>query len=142
MEHISIEQLEPIKLPLVQKLYKQHYPSAKAKKDELIFAAYCRKDLCAVVRFRKLDKWRLLTGMLVIPEYRSIGIAHFLMQECKKLTINESDYCFAFEHLVTFYSQHGFRRIEPNQLPSTLQQLFVRYCSSGKRLVAMKFDDI
>lgn len=139
MNAITVEALEPIKLPLVQKLYKQYYPSAKAKKDELIFTAYCHNNLCAVVRFRTIDRWRLLTGMLVIPEYRQQGIAHILTQECQRLTLKEDDYCFAFEHLTDFYTQHGFKSVSANELPSTLEQLFLRYSNSGKRIIAMKF---
>lgn len=139
MNAIIIEPLEPIKLPLVQKLYKQYYPSAKAKKDELIFTAYCHNNLCAVVRFRTIDKWRLLTGMLVIPEYRQQGIAHLLMQECQRQTLKEGDYCFAFEHLAQFYTQHGFKSVAANALPNTLEQLFQRYSNSGKHIIAMKF---
>lgn len=141
MEDISIEQLEPLKLPLVQKLYKQHYPSAKAKKDELIFVAYCHNELCAVVRFKKIDKWRLLTGMLVIPSYRGRGVAHLLIQKCNELILNNHDYCFAFEHLVPFYGQHGFSIVEHKDLPNPLGHLFERYCNSGKRLIAMKFSN-
>lgn len=141
MNQINIQALEPIKLPLVQKLYKKHYPSAKAKKDELIFIGYCHNELCSVVRFRSIDRWRLLTGMMVIPEFRQKGVAHEMMRYCKQKTLSDYDYCFAYSHLAEFYTQHGFSIIPNEKLPNPLQQLFERYSNSGKQLIPMKFDD-
>jgi len=140
MKPIHIQQLDPIKLPLVQKLYKQFYPSAKAKKDELIFVAYCQNELSGVVRFRPVDKFRLLTGMLVAPDYRGHGIGHALMQYSKQQVLTQGDYCFAYQHLAEFYSQHGFTSIPAEALPPALRQLFSRYTSAGKKLISMKFE--
>lgn len=139
MPQIVITQLEPVKLPLIQKLYKAHYPSAKAKRDEAIFVSYHEQTLCGVVRLRPLDRWRLLTGMLVTPEFRSLGIGHALLQHCHQL-LRDSDYCFAYSHLEPFYRQHGFVSIEADLLPAPLLSLFRRYTRSGKSLIPMKFE--
>lgn len=139
MSELKIEVLEPIKLPLVTRLYKAHYPSGKAKKDELTIVGYQRNQLVAVVRFRSLDRFRLLTGMLVVPECRDQGLGHQLMEFCQKNVLGEGDYCFAYEHLESFYSQHGFEVVKMDELPNPLKVLFERYCNSGKKLVGMKF---
>lgn len=145
---LRIEPLDPIKLPLITRLYKAHYPSAKAKKNELTIVGYTplmdnaansHDELCCVVRLRPIDPYRLLTGMLVLPDYRGNGIAHQLMQHCRQHMLTPNDYCFAYTHLAPFYAQHGFVTLEPDTLPPPLRTLFMRYCHSGKSLVAMQF---
>ncbi len=140
MKELIIEKLDPIKLPLVQKLYKRFYPSAKPKKNELIYALYHQHTIVAVVRFRTIDRWRLLTGMLVVPEYRGQGIAHHLLEYCHKQVLSENDYCFSYDHLEEFYSQYGFRRPLEEDVPAQLSSLFNRYKNSGKKLSMLKFE--
>lgn len=139
MSTLSIEVLDPIKLPLVARLYKQHYPSGKAKKDELTIVGYLNQQLTAVVRFRSIEHYRLLTGMLVEPEKRGLGLGHELMAYCRQEVLTEQDYCFAYQHLEAFYTQHGFVRTDETNLPNSLKQLFVRYTNSGKKLLAMHY---
>tara|TARA_Y100001956_G_scaffold5226_1_gene4690 strand:+ start:22260 stop:22685 length:426 start_codon:yes stop_codon:yes gene_type:complete len=139
MSTLSIEVLDPIKLPLVTRLYKQHYPSGKAKKDELTVVGYLNQQMAAVVRFRTIEHYRLLTGMLVIPEQRGEGFGHQLMAYCRADVLGENDYCFAYQHLEGFYSQHGFVSVEQDALPNSLKQLYLRYSNSGKKLIAMHY---
>ncbi|NVD05404.1 GNAT family N-acetyltransferase [Vibrio sp. JPW-9-11-11] len=138
MDALTIESLDPIKLPLVARLYKAHYPSGKAKKDELTIAGYHHNHLAAVVRFRTVEQYRLLTGMLVVPEYRQQGVGHQLMAHCQQQVLQQGDYCFAYAHLETFYSQYGFKTLEGSALPNPLNNLFGRY-SRTKSLVAMRY---
>lgn len=139
MSHLTFEILDPIKLPLVSRLYKAHYPSGKAKKDELTVVAYKESKMVAVVRFRSVEQFRLLTGMLVIPEYRAKGVGHELLNYCQQQILKQDDFCFAYEHLEAFYATHGFETVEMTQLPNSLKMLFERYISSGKKLIAMKY---
>ena len=139
MSAFTIEVLEPIKLPLVTRLYKQYYPSGRAKKDELTIVGYLDQQLAAVVRFRHIERYRLLTGMLVVPEKRARGLGHQMMVYCEDNVLTEQDYCFAYQHLEPFYAQHGFSPLEEVELPNELRQLFIRYSNSGKKLVAMHY---
>lgn len=139
MSHFDIQQLDPLKLPLVQKMYKAHYPSGKAKSSELIYVCYETNKLAGVVRIRAIDSWRLLTGMLVDPAFRGSGIGHALMDHCQANALTHNDYCFAYKHLEHFYSQHGFLTIDSEELPAQLRSLFERYSRSGKSLVPMKY---
>ncbi|WP_341659318.1 GNAT family N-acetyltransferase [Vibrio sp.] len=138
MSPIQIEVLDPIKLPLVSRLYKTYYPSGKAKKDELILVGYFENQLTSVVRLRSVDQYRLLTGMMVIPEYRDKGFGHQMMSYCEERVLTNQDFCFAYQHLESFYSQHGFRILEIQQLPNSLKNLFERY-SRTKKLVPMQY---
>lgn len=138
MSPLHIEVLDPIKLPLVARLYKSYYPSGKAKKDELILVGYIEQQITSVVRFRHIEEYRLLTGMLVVPDLREKGLGHQLMTHCEQLVLTQHDFCFAYQHLESFYAQHGFQTVEPQQLPNSLKNLFERY-SQTKRLIPMKY---
>ncbi|WED21718.1 GNAT family N-acetyltransferase [Vibrio sp. JC009] len=138
MTKTRIEKLDSIKLPLVQKLYKSHYPSGKAKSNELIYVSYTENQMSGLFRLRNIDKWRLFTGMLVIPQYRRQGIAHQLMRYYQEQVIAANDYCFAYQHLEKFYAQHSFQTISAEELPAQLRTLFERYSNSGKSLIPMK----
>lgn len=139
MSVLTIETLDPIKLPLVARLYKQYYPSGKAKKDELTIVGYEQANMVSVVRFRNIEEYRLLTGMLVVPEQREKGFGHQLMAHCREQVLTANDYCFAYQHLESFYAQHGFMTQQEQDLPNSLKQLFQRYSNSGKKLVAMQY---
>ncbi|MGD8117101.1 GNAT family N-acetyltransferase [Vibrio sp. TRT 29B02] len=138
MSPLHIEVLDPIKLPLVARLYKSYYPSGKAKKDELILAGYIDQQIVAVVRFRQIEECRLLTGMLVIPDLRAKGLGHHLMNYCEQQVLANQDYCFAYQHLESFYRQHGFKAVDLSALPNTLRNLFERY-SRSKKLIPMQY---
>ena len=138
MNAMQIEQIDPLKLPLVTRLYKQFYPSGKAKKDELTLVGYLEDQIVSVVRLKTIENIRLLTGMLVVPDKRQLGLGHQLMQYCSVNILADSDYCFAYEHLASFYAQHGFATIKPSGLPGQLKERFHRY-NRNKKLVPMQF---
>lgn len=139
MSKLTFQTLEPIKLPLVTRIYKAHYPSAKAKKNEVTIVGYENNMIVAVVRFRPLEQLQLLTGMLVVPTHRGTGVGHQLMNHCRNTILNERTYCFAYAHLETFYQQHGFHTIDSEVLPHHLKQLFNRCINGGKSLIPMHF---
>lgn len=138
MSAMQIEQLDPMKLPLVARLYKSFYPSGKAKKDELTLVGYMENQMAAVVRFRVIEQYRLLTGMLVVPDFRGQGLGHELMCYCLQHVLSEGDYCFAYQHLEGFYAQHGFKTLDCQELPNSLKVLYDRYTRT-KTLVPMKY---
>lgn len=142
MNELRIETLDPIKLPLVSRLYKAYYPSGKAKKNEQTIVAYLEQQLVGVVRFRPIEQYQLLTGMLVIPEQRGKSLGHDLLLHCQQSICNNNTYCFAYPHLESFYQQHGFSTIEPSVLPASLKQLFERYTGSGKALIPMHYQTV
>ncbi|ASM96442.1 GNAT family N-acetyltransferase [Vibrio vulnificus] len=136
---IHFELLDPIKVPIIKKLYKVHYPGTKVKKDENIVVAMQDKQTIGVVRFRRVEEHQLMTGMLVIPSQREKGIAHCLLKYCAERLLDEKVFCFAYRHLEPFYAQHSFVTISSEQLPNSLKQKFIRYSESGKDLVPMQY---
>ncbi len=91
-DSLIIEVLNPIKLPLIKKLYKAYYPAGRAKKDELIITASHKGEIIALLRLKSVDKVRLLTGMLVIPKVRGTGIGKELLNHCKNNVFTDGDY--------------------------------------------------
>ncbi|ACY50324.1 predicted acyltransferase [Vibrio antiquarius] len=120
-------------------MYKAHYPSGRAKKDELIITASHKGEIVALLRLKTVDRSRLLTGMLVIPTLRGTGIGEELLRYCKNNVFIDGDYCFAFTHLESYYSKHGFKTIDCSELPHPLKMAFQRYVDSGKDLIPMQF---
>lgn len=142
MDNLTIEPLSPIRLPLLKKMYKQHYPSTKVKAEETIIVGQLNQALVGVVRLRKVDQYRLLTGMLVVPEHRSKGLASKLLDYCtRQQHLDNSVYCFAYAHLTNLYHKHGFKEITLDDTPGALNQLYLRYSRSGKNLVIMQYQD-
>ncbi|WP_342607969.1 GNAT family N-acetyltransferase [Vibrio tritonius] len=139
MPTLQFETLDPIKIPLIKRFYKQHYPGAKPKSDELTIVAYKESSMVALVRFREIGKYRLLTGMVVAEQCRNLRIGKELLAYCAQHILGPHDYCFAYGHLEHFYQQGYFVTIDENALPSDLKGLYQRYTQHGKNLIPMHF---
>lgn len=134
---LDIKVLDPQMMPLVKPIYKAHYPSARPNKSEVIVVAYLESKIIGLVRFKPLDPYFLLTGMLVIPEYRGLGIGHQLLAFCRQEILNQKYFCFSYQHLERFYGQHGFS--SQAKIPSFIQSRFEKYKAQGKALVCMGY---
>jgi N-acetylglutamate synthase-like GNAT family acetyltransferase len=139
MPELKFGHLDPIKLPLLKRFYKQHYPSTKPKSDELSIVAYIDFSMVAVVRFRPIAEYRLLTGMAVDESQRGEGIGSQLLNYCLNEVLAKNDFCFSYPHLQNFYEQANFKKIDIEELPNDLRTLFLRYSQNGKDLIPMQF---
>ncbi|KLU99600.1 acyltransferase [Photobacterium aquae] len=138
MDKLSFHPLEPLRFPLVNRFYKQHYPAGKAKKDEIIWTGEDNKQICCCVRFKLFDGFQLLTGMVVAPERRGTGIGRQLLHASRPQQTLQPCYCLAFSYLEQFYESADFSRIGDHDLPEALLSRLVRYRAAGKDLIAMK----
>ncbi|WP_261816241.1 GNAT family N-acetyltransferase [Vibrio gallicus] len=138
MHNLSITEMDPIRLPLLRKVYKQHYPSTKVKAGDKIFIAEHNSQLIGAVRFRHIEQWRLLTGMVVIEKYRGRGVASSMLKALRPTQLDQDVYCFAYTHLTKMYAVHGFVTIDPQQLPGSLKGLYCKY-SQSKSLSCMQY---
>ncbi|MBD1574656.1 GNAT family N-acetyltransferase [Vibrio sp. S17_S38] len=136
---VFFQSLPLIKFPLLKPIYKAYYPIAKVKNNESIIVGYHDKSIIAIVRFRPIERYQLLTGMLVLPEYQHKGIGQQLLAYCESAILTSDHYCFAYQHLENFYHNNGFHVVQSVDLPAPLRFLFQRYISSGKKLVAMQY---
>lgn len=139
MSTLHFEILPPIKIPLIKRFYKEHYTGTKPKSDDLIVTAYESHTIVGVVRFRHVATYRLLTGMAVAEEKRYQGIGSHLLSYCRKEILSATDYCFAYQHLESFYQRSGFTTIPIDELPAELKTLYMRYTEQGKSLIPMHY---
>ncbi len=139
MTNIRFHPLEPLRFPLINRLYKAHYPAGKAKKDEVIWIGENNTGIQCCVRFKQFDSYQLLTGMFVLPTMRGQGLGLALADACVPQFKTKTCFCFAFSHLENFYHQAHFKTIEDNELPEPLQSRIKRYRQSGKNLIAMQY---
>lgn len=128
--------------------YKQYMPYAHLTKKERLAVFFSEipstnehlnPEIIAAVRLRPIGIYTLVTGMLIHPSYRGIGLGHQLMQGLSKELVNEHTFLFALPHLVAFYRQHGFG--ECQNVPNDIGQLFNKYHSETKPLYLMEFKD-
>lgn len=63
-----------------------------------------------------------LGGMFVDGAYRGRGIAHAIVEELIRLAGDRDVYCVPFANLETLYAESGFRRVEPVNVPETIQE--------------------
>lgn len=138
MKNLSVTQIDPIKLPLLKKLYKLHYPSTKIKAGEVIYVAEQDSRIVGVTRFRQVEDWQLLTGMMVVTDQRGKGVAREMLSVLETSYLDSNVYCFAYSHLVDMYANHGFNTISDEELPGSLKGLFNRY-SQTKALNCMQY---
>ena len=139
MMPLTYHVLTSIRFPLVNRFYKNHYPSGKAKRDEIIWIGESSQALICAVRFQCYADYQLMTGMAVHSEHRNQGIASALLKATQSQLKERSCYCFAFSHLSAFYQTHGFKIIDTQELPSDLRPRFERYNQHGKTLIAMQY---
>ncbi|KDM89654.1 GNAT family N-acetyltransferase [Photobacterium galatheae] len=136
---LSFHPLKPIRFPLINRLYKAHYPAGKAKRDEIIWIGETTSEIVTVVRFQLSDDHQLLTGMLVAPTFRQQGVGLALLEACRTQLLSRRCFCFAFSHLEPLYQKAGFIVIDEVRLPASLANRLQRYRSAGKSLIPMQY---
>lgn len=139
MTDLIFENVDPIKIPLIKRFYKIHYPATKVKSNDHIISATKTGALVAVVRFKPVGDDFLLTGMAVDRTLRHQGIGSRLLKHCQENSLTRNHYCFSLGHLEPFYSRFGFIPVSKQALPNDLKVLFERYTKNGKVLVPMNY---
>ncbi len=129
--------LDPLRFPLIKRLYKTYYPAGTPRKDDIIWSIEKNATLCGAVKFRQEGENQLLSGLLIIPSLRGLNLGHLLLKQSQLQSRTKPCYCFAYAYLESFYQKAGFTRLEANQLPSILNSKFHRYCASGKDLIPL-----
>ncbi|WP_191601870.1 GNAT family N-acetyltransferase [Marinomonas algicola] len=134
----TVEQSSRLLFPLAKNFYQSYYPSGKPNKADPIWLLKGPEIICAY-RLKLFDDYQLLTAMVTKPSYREQGLASYLLNHTKEALQAKQTYCFAFEHLEHFYKKNGFCTVNIQDLPNHLEERFVRYTLSGKKLVPMRF---
>jgi len=124
--------------PLVKKFYQEHYPSGKPNKADPIWAIRHNGKVICAVRLKQIGNNQLLTAMVTDPAYRNLGLGTHLINEIQPALNQLPSYCFAFTHLVPFYTANHFSAIPPDTLPEELKKRFTSYCLQGRKITAMR----
>lgn len=124
----------------VKAFYRQFMPYARLNRKEAI-AVFQTEDklIVASVRFRTMGECRVLTGLLVSPLARELGLATRLLNKACPYIATKPIYLFAEADLVLFYQGCGFKFI--NQGPNDIEQLLIKYQLQGKPLLVMQYID-
>ena len=123
--------------PLVKKFYQEHYPSGKPNKADPIWVLRHNQKIVCSLRLKSFQNAQLLTAMVTDPSYRKIGLGSHLINTIHGQLNQSPSYCFAFTHLVPFYTENSFRVISAEELPKELQKRFQSYKAQGRKITAM-----
>jgi len=133
-----VEQVELIRLPLVNRFYKASRYSAKAGRGEKVYVLKQGPRIVAALRLvPKPNGYYFLRSMCVDPALRGQGLGTRLLQGIAQELAEFPCYCYPFEHLELFYGQIGFRRVDEGSVPDFIQDGFTRLLSSGRGVMLM-----
>ena len=133
------ERVPSLWFPLVKKFYQEHYPSGKPNKADPIWVIRGQGKILCALRLKQFTNFQLLTGMVTEPNHRSLGLGSNLINEIHPALKNKPTYCFAFTHLVPFYTKNHFTTISTEMLPEELESRFLAYTAQGRKLTPMHY---
>jgi GNAT superfamily N-acetyltransferase len=135
---VTVEQVEPLSLPLVNRFYKQCRYSAKAGRGETVFVIKVDGSIAGAVRLTpKADNYFFLRSMCIDPEWRRQGLGKQLLTGITPFLNGINCYCYPFSHLLAFYGEAGFVHIEEEGALMWIQQPYQRYCQQGRDIKIM-----
>lgn len=136
---IVIEQLDPIRLQLLQRFYREQKSAVRPSKESTHWILSEEQQWVAVASVRLLPNtdqgW--LTGLHVHANYRQRGYAHALLSEVQ--AYYSKVWLFCEPKLVGFYQHCGYQLTE--ELPDSLATRLARY-QQHKALVAFCSSEI
>lgn len=132
----SVQMLETVQLPLVNKFYKANRARGKAKGNERVWVAKDNGEIVGAARVADISGFDFLTGVMVAVTHQRQGIAAALVLQ---MVNAQQKPCFTFPygHLVDLYQKLGFVEVDVSELPKPIEMRFERYRGQGRDIVAM-----
>lgn len=99
-----------------------------------------KNEIVAAVRLiHQANKSLLMRNLFVTPSHRGRGLARQLVNRISELIQPNDCYCYALPHLQDFYSSCSYSHFAPEQVPSDIRDLYLRYKSRNRDWVLMGY---
>lgn len=120
----------------LNRFYKENKDKARAKADDLMFAAIDEnQQVCAVLRLLPYPQFLFLRSVLTAPQFRGKGIASALIQYAIDTQTEQADntpiYTLPTPLAQPLYRRLGFTAVEQTDIPIELQSSYRRFKRSN-----------
>ena len=135
---MNIEELAPIRFPLVNRFFKNNKHKGKAKGNERVFVLKNDQgDILAALRACPKSQGYLLRSVQVDQQHYRQGLGALLVKETARLLQPEPCWCYPLSHLRSFYESCGFQVSDTKQVKDDIRIPFLRYIQQRKKLLLM-----
>ena len=132
----QVQPLLPEQRPLLAQFYKRNHYKGKAKASDKIWVMINADDqIIGAARLCQQAGFTLLRGVWIEKSLCAQGLGSQLLTRLKDVGALDGCYCFAYLHLESFYSTHGFCRVAP--APASLQSALERYNRQAVQVLLM-----
>ncbi|SFD50265.1 GNAT family N-acetyltransferase [Pseudoalteromonas denitrificans] len=114
----------------------QGYHSDWGKKERA-FIATDNNQIVGAVKIELNYGVSVLRGMYISKKYQSNGLGTAFIKHIEPILNQTVSYCMPFSHLRDFYSQIGFKVVNPESYPAFLAKRYYGYESKGYKVIAM-----
>jgi N-acetylglutamate synthase-like GNAT family acetyltransferase len=142
MAATKIEEVDVLRLPLVNRFYSEcNYKVNCGRKDRVFIYSENEKIIAAARFILQASGDYILRNVCVAPQHRQQGIAtHFLAQALQQLSPNNC-YCFTSTPLQHFYETIGFTCFLAEQAPPDIGDIYLRYRERKRGWILMGFEN-
>ena len=114
------------------------YLSKPNQTDTVVIALY-NGAIIGAVRICWEQKFAVLRGVRVLPEWQRKGVGTKMVKYAIELARRKHDSIFIipYRHLIDFYERLGFRVLLPEKSPSIVRARYKQYCDQGYDVVVM-----
>ena len=135
---VQIRLATPGDLARVREAYARFDYERPVRPEDAIWLAEDGDEVVAVVRVVHEEGVLVLRGMRVVDRMQRRGIGTRLLQAVEEWLGERKCFCIPYAHLVSFYAQIGFERIEPEASPAFLAQRMRDYRANGLDAILMR----
>lgn len=137
-DRLTVEELNPITFPLVNRFFKENGHKGKARGDERVWVVRDQQgDILAGLRASQKPAGYLLRSVWVGNHVRRQGIGSLLLTATLSDLKSETCWCYPYPHLETFYMTAGFVFPVIESVPADIMEPYQRYQQQGNDFLLM-----
>ena len=137
MHSIQFQIAEPSQLSAVKRFYKSSKYSPKTDRGDTTIIGLQDGQIVTVVRLQPKSSGYFLRAMVVDPALRGQGVGTGLLSWVINYLGDRYCYCFALEHLQSFYGAKGFSLADITDVNTDIASHFIRLTEAGRNVVIM-----